>query len=285
MNPGIIHTINSPGGESSRSGRTPECCWVHFNPGYPDAWAGFKRVSSGDLPPVRLRRRNTVKYIIPCDKLPEFLDTMKVDFSLVEREGEILRRTELQYFDTPVFSFYRDHINGKLNRIKIRSRRVNLENVHVLEVWKRKNKGEMVKKCYPADSLGGLILQRPKLGKYFPDSDTPELVPALDCRFDRLTFIRKDGRERITLDVGLTFMNPGDEDRVISFSEVAILEVRRKKYVKSFLSQWLKTTGFRKSNISKYCLGISRIYPGLKSNTYKSVLRNIEKYTIHGYTE
>jgi hypothetical protein len=102
-----------------------------------------------------------------------------------------------------------------------------------------------------------------------------ELEPKLWVEYSRITLASLRHKERVTIDVNLRYTWEG---QTISLPHIAIVEVKqegipRHSDIVDQLRQYrIRTTGF-----SKYCVGISLIYPELKHNNFKSKLRLVEK--------
>jgi hypothetical protein len=245
--------------------------------------SGFPLISSGEQDPIRFKRRYSEKYMISRVLFNQLLPGLAEHFGLFMLSGNKYQSVELTYYDTPDFRFFLDHVNGKYSRIKFRVRDQADTNSKVLEVYRRKNRGKIIKDRIIFTDWQHDIKGTHCLEPYFSDGLVPELFPVLNMKYERFSLLRNDFGERIIVDGSLEFNSPDYTLRDATFDHLIFLEVRRKREEKSLLQEMLKAGNVRTSNISKYCLGITRIRPGLKYNACKPVLRTIENINMESY--
>lgn len=243
----------------------------------------FRIVGADELPPSGIKRKNAVKYVALSAQTGAILSGLSDSFRLVERDGEAVSHTILVYCDTPDFRIFHDHLNGKLNRIKIRARSSGNDGLDFLEIWQRKNRGGMVRKKYPLGEESLEYSANQVLMSFSPELGMAGVLPVLVARFNRLVLLRDDGNERITVDTGLEFFKPDGTGPLRSYRNLAFLEMRKVKNGPSYLDNILKDNNIRKQRSSKYCLGVTALYPCVKANAYKPVIRNIENIISNGY--
>jgi hypothetical protein len=243
----------------------------------------FRMIGSEELPPTPLQRKNALKYVVLSSKLNAILSELSKEFRLVGHAGETKKQVSLIYYDTPQFRFFHDHLNGKLNRVKIRVKVSGNEGLGFLEIWKRKNRGGVVRQRYLLEDETLECSANQVLMDFSPELELSGVSPVLVARFNRSVLIRDDGKERVTVDTGLEFFKPDGSGPVRSFRNLAFLEMRKVKYENFLLDTLLKVNKIRKQRYSKYCLGVASSYPGVKANLYKPVIRNIEHIISNGY--
>ena len=78
----------------------------------------FDAISLDDLLRVELQNRSDTKYCIHAKLLPALLKDMQTNYSLLDINNTRLMPYETLYFDTPNFTCYFDHHNGKSTRYK-----------------------------------------------------------------------------------------------------------------------------------------------------------------------
>lgn len=252
----------------------------------PGLLAGFEIISSIGIKLSKYRKRYISKYVVPVNYLEELINSCQGNYKLLERNGDLQTDISLKYYDTNTLKFFNDHVNGKLNRLKIRQRYC-IKTGHLYwEIWRRKSTGRMIKKRFRIDgnnpatkgSVDDLVLN-------YTGIDLHTLSPSLGVRFKRITLLNTELYERITIDTGLCFTSPEDSEQDTPLAGLAIVELRKKRNAYSFLADLLSRSRFRPVKISKYCLGITLTNQNAKSNNYKPKIRNIVKTIMHGHFE
>lgn len=245
--------------------------------------SGFEIVSSDDIEMSGFRKRFITKYLVPVHLLDTLIGECRSKYKLLERCGELQSEILLEYYDTAGLKFFNDHVNGKLKRVKVRIRRSCKTESHVWEIWMRKSKGRMVKKRFPIncsnlefEEKAGIMVSK------YAGIDFNSLAPALLSRFKRITLLDPEASERITIDSQISFASPKHPERHRPVDGLVIVELRKRRKAGSFLAEILALHNIRPIKISKYCLGISLTNRYAKTNSYKPIIRNIEKITLHG---
>jgi hypothetical protein len=111
-----------------------------------------------------------------------------------------------------------------------------------------------------------LSLQIARDGELFLRSHYPYQVEALDAKlfnaFRRITLVSKHSVERLTLDVDLHFWW---NDACVSLAGIAIAEVKQDGFsMDSEFIRQMRAVGVRATSFSKYCIGVSMLYPEVK---------------------
>ena len=109
---------------------------------------------------------------------------------------------------------------------------------------------------------------------------------ALFVNYQRITLLNNSSnKERITIDLNLSFGNAIDQTQSIQ-DKVFIIEIKQdRKTLSSPCRQQLKARGYHDLNFSKYCIGSvltntnnnDKSIKPLKSNRFKNVLRQLNK--------
>jgi hypothetical protein len=240
--------------------------------------SGFETLSAEDINMSGFRKRYIAKYIIPVNLLHELINDCRENYKLLERFGNHQSDVFLEYFDTAGLKFFNDHVNGKLNRIKVRVRSCRITGDQVWEIWRRKSKGRMVKKSVPVNgNLAEFEEKAAELVSNYTGTDLHTLTPSLLSSFRRITLLNPEGLEKITIDTNICFASPEHPELPKPVDGLVIIELRKRKKAVSFLANMLAKHKVRPVKISKYCLGISLTNKSAKTNNYKPVIRNIEK--------
>jgi hypothetical protein len=193
------------------------------------------------LPPVSLdeldrraalQRRVDTKYLLASDTLEELVAALADEHEALEIDGLRSFRYESVYFDTPDLRSFREHVEGRAPRFKVRSR-LYVDSAHsVFELKVRLPDGETVKESIDQDPAehGRLTPAAHRfLAERLPaltgDHEPPSLEPTLITRFERATLAARAEAERLTVDRDLVLARPDGpavrllDDRVIAESK------------------------------------------------------------------
>ncbi len=239
----------------------------------------MKGISLGEMEKVRFMNRVDAKYLVPDTLIGEILLRAAPFYDIQELAGIRIASYETLYLDTPELDFYLHHVNGKLNRRKVRVRSYLDCDLHFMEVKRKTNKGKTRKfrvevpwNGNPADTGE----EAPALVSEYGSADLSLLKPLLYSRFKRITLVNLDRTERVTLDFDLSYQRASD-DRVVSLPGTGVVEIKREKYSDSPLRRILRDLRIKKRGFSKYCLGILLTELSPKTNRYKLKIRFIQK--------
>jgi hypothetical protein len=195
---------------------------------------------------------------------------------VLQVDGVRLNRYRTLYFDTADLEFYTSHHTGRTDRFKVRSRSYLDSGVSFLEVKHKSKKGRVTKDRIRTESL--LTQLTPELGE-FVDELTPlqgrPLQPTLWNEFSRITLVSKGHQERVTFDLDLCFLA---NHSISPLAQVVIAELKQESLNRSSaLVAQMRALGLRPTGFSKYCIGTALLYPEVKHNRFKPVLRVVQK--------
>ncbi|SNR38386.1 VTC domain-containing protein [Lutibacter agarilyticus] len=234
-------------------------------------------ISLNEMDGVSLMKRTDTKFIIHQQQLIEVLKTITNQYKVLEINKNRLLTYSSLYFDTENKKFYHDHHNGKVNRTKVRMRKYMESNSCFLEIKQKDGKGKTTKsriqiKDFETELSQNLV--------EFINSKTSEkfnLKPSIWNKFDRITLVNKHAMERLTIDLNLEF---NMETSSKSYKNLAIIEVKQQRFDRtSPVVKSLKKIGINPYSMSKYCIGMTNIYPELKYNRFKRKIIKINKIT------
>jgi hypothetical protein len=238
--------------------------------------ATYTPMSLAEMARVALLDRVEVKYLFAGQLLGYFLAALRQEYALLVVEGQAINRYQTLYFDTADFALYRRHHMGARNRYKIRAREYVESGDSFLEIKHKTNRRRTVKSRIATpqivDVLEGGAAQ-------FVSAQCPyrgeELAPRLWNHYRRITLINKRDAERVTLDIDLCFTWQGDEAPVAG---VVVAEVKRAAHsCPSPFITLMRAHGIRRTSFSKYCVGVSLLYPELKHNKFKRIQRHVAR--------
>lgn len=236
---------------------------------------GFDKVDFIKFDSINWMNRKETKFVLPFASLPQLLTKLKNDYGVVYIDGKFNFAYKTVYFDTQNFDMYHSHHNGRATRFKVRERVYAEPDSEFLEVKKKNNKGQTIK---------DRVLIDPKQDKWFAAEcdfirlktpyDPLALFPALSVKYSRIILVNKKFNEKVTIDFDLEFLN---ETNSYKTSKLVIVELKQLSVLKTPAFLALKDLRVKPLSFSKYCFGISNIYPRLKKNNFKQKLVTLKK--------
>ncbi len=243
----------------------------------------FEPVRLEEMSKVNLMNRIDRKFWFHAADLQAILLSIEPFYLALTIDNKNRLSYATTYFDTPDVAMYRQHHNGKLNRIKIRRRTYVDSGISFLEIKFKTNKGRTIKRRMPTTPVDeGFSLAEDE----YIQANTPfmatELITGLTNSFSRMTLVSREMDERCTIDTGIQF---GWNQREKILSNLVVVEVKSGGRTRnSSLVQALHDHGIRESGFSKYCVGKMAVDPNVKHNAFKSKMRNIDKRILNRVT-
>lgn len=233
-------------------------------------------LSLSEIEVLSLLDRVDVKFILHETQFRQILDRVRNRYHVLEVQGVRGGRYYTTYFDTPDYFMYETHHNGARVRFKVRWRWYEDSGVIFLEVKEKSNKDRTIKRRAvipePLTTLDG------SLRSWLPTSytiDPATLRPVVWNRFRRLMLADMERQERITVDLDLRF---GANGQTRFMPGLVIVEVKQQKFsLQSPIAQELHRLQVHPTHISKYCVSMAMLYPKLKANRFKPMLRKLER--------
>lgn len=235
----------------------------------------FESITLSDMDDVKLMSRTDTKFAFSTKHLPKILSRMGKYYKVLEIDGERIHHYKSLYYDTDDRKFYLDHHNGRVNRNKIRFREYVGSKLTFLEIKLKNNKGKTIKKRTKVKSIPEELTQNQqdyiekRIG--FP----LELSAKQWINFSRVTFVHKTQKERMTMDIDLTFKNKSKSGNL---KNIVIAEVKQERMSRSSdFMKIAKEMSILPMRLSKYCISTLSLNPGLKGNRFKEKLLFINK--------
>ena len=227
---------------------------------------------------VKLMSRTDTKFVFNFLRLPEFLEKLSRFYKVLLIDGNLIHDYKSLYFDTDDRKFYIEHHNRRVNRNKIRFREYVGSGLTFLEIKLKNNKGKTIKKRIKVDSISEEITEQQQ--KYIDKIvGYPIEVSAKQwINFSRVTFVHKTQKERLTMDINLTFNNKKDEG---DLKNIVIAEVKQERMSRS--SDFMKVAkemSILPMRLSKYCMSTLSLNPKLKKNRFKEKQLFINKLKL-----
>lgn len=222
---------------------------------------------------VALRRRTDQKYVVSGATLETLLAALAESHAVLEIGGTRLFGYRNVYFDSPSLLTYREHVQRRRRRFKVRSRHYVDSDRHWFEVKLKGRRGQTVKERVSSSAeLHGLLTPatldflHERLSSHYGKELTTDLTPTLRMRYSRVTLACLNAAERLTIDVDLRFA--GENGLVAAMApDWAILE-SKSAHGRAAADRVLRTLGVRPVDCSKYCLGITLTRPDVRGNQF-----------------
>jgi len=234
----------------------------------------FQGTSLSEMDEVKLMNRTDTKFVVKRTLFNEVLPTLGEHYKVLEILGNRINSYETLYYDHPNFQFFLDHHNGRGNRFKVRIRNYVESKLYFLEI-KNKVKGRTIKKRIKVDDFELDFSEKSKgfindvIGK------ETNLEAKLWNSFGRITLVNNKEKERLTLDLNLTFEW---KDNKVVYDHLVIAELKQENVNRnSVFYSLMKENGIGPYSISKYCVGAVSLNPSLKYNNFKDKLLLIDK--------
>ncbi|NVO19907.1 MAG: polyphosphate polymerase domain-containing protein [Bacteroidetes bacterium] len=236
----------------------------------------FETISLDGMDKVKLLDRMDSKYMFHYSKLPEILESLKLDYRVLSIEGKKCGSYNTRYFDTPDLKLYTQHHNGKLNRNKVRFREYMDSGLHFFEIKFKSNKRRTIKKRIRQFEANQLIEgESAAFLKSVTGMESTELQQTLQVFYNRITLVQNNLKERLTIDLALDFHTA---DKKQSFPQLVIAEVKQERFGKSPFTLLMNQHSLSPISISKYCLGVASLYSNVvKINNFKPKLLHVKK--------
>jgi hypothetical protein len=238
-------------------------------------------ISLDEIKALSLLDRLDVKFILHEQQLIQILERICDRYRVLEINGVRPGRYYTTYFDTPDFFLFHSHHNGLRVRHKVRWRWYIDSRLVFLEVKEKNNRERTVKTRTILPEPISNLADLPSTWK--PPSLTVDpslLKPVVWNRFRRITLADFERHERITVDIGIEF---GREEQTIPMSGLVIVEVKQRKFsLSSPIGRELHRLHLYPTHISKYCVSMAMLYPELRHNRFKPILRRLSSLCSKG---
>ena len=239
----------------------------------------FETITLSEMDDVKLMSRTDTKFVFNFSRIPEFLEKLSQFYRVLSIDGNLIHDYKSLYFDTEDRKFYIEHHNRRVNRNKVRFREYVGSGLTFLEIKLKNNKGKTIKKRIKVDLISESITEKQQ--KYINKIvGYPIEVSAKQwINFSRVTFVHKTQKERLTMDINLTFNNKKDEG---GLRNIVIAEVKQERMSRSSdFMRVAKEMSILPMRLSKYCISSMQLYPELKQNRFKEKQLFINKLKLH----
>lgn len=214
------------------------------------------------------------KYFVPVALLQELLAQLDDGWRVLAIEGRRSFRYRTVYFDSLEFDLFRQHVQRRRHRFKVRTRLYCDSGQCMLEVKSKGLRGRTLKQriTHDPDARARLGPHARRFACAITHADPASLRPVLETLYRRSTLT--DGSHRITVDSDLQWLGCGaaGAGRRVDGPPDLLVETKSDS-APGALDRMLLAHGIRPHSVSKYCLGASLLYPQLPDNDWARVRR------------
>lgn len=238
------------------------------------------------LPPIgleevlrraELRVRLDRKYLVPAPVLAHVLARVRDRYAALDIGGVRAGRYVSTYFDTPAFLTYRQHLQGRRRRYKVRTRGYLDTDGCMFEIKLEGSREATDKRRMPYDSANPARLGA-RAWDFLSDTllrayhtNPPEtLRPTAVTAYRRATLVALDSAARVTCDFGLTVARG---ERVLPTRPGLVLVESKSAGHDTPMDAALRAYGMRPTRVSKYCVAVAALYPDVRANPWHPALR------------
>jgi hypothetical protein len=234
----------------------------------------FIKINLKELDEVKLLNRIDSKYIVHVSQFIELLDEIKTSYKVLKIEDKMIHSYESLYFDTDDFTLYNYHHNGKADRFKTRYRKYIDSGLCYFEVKYKDKANRTDKKRVKKERI---LLELDDIDKSIIEHDQVDihgLKPQVWIYFKRITLANNNMKERLTLDLNISFERHGQKQE---FPHIVIIEIKQEKSNStSEILTSLKKRHLEQIGFSKYSTAIA-LMENVKSNNFKPNFIKLKK--------
>lgn len=245
----------------------------------------FNKTTLESLDKIKLLNRYDIKFVFCREKLLNVFEFLSYHFDILEVNNRRFFKYESLYYDTDDYYFFRQHHNKKYDRYKIRCRKYIDSNQCYFEIKHKNNKKKTIKSRLLLNNGNGFaeLSEESKSfareSVFLSDDDIiDQIKPKMGVSFDRITFANNSQKERVTIDLNLSFTNRNSLQR--KMDNLVVAELKSEKHsINSELVKYFKGLKIYPATFSKYCIGVAMTEKNIKCNRFKKKLLRLEKLT------
>lgn len=242
-----------------------------------DIVAGLDPVTLDDLAPGTLMNRVDKKFVVPVGHLAGLLERLRAYYRVLEVGGSRVSGYSTVYLDTPRLDFYNAHQTGRATRYKVRVRSYLNSRNNFLEVKLSSRRGRTIKARAALSGSWRETIPEVDLEPFGGDAERISfdgLSEVLRVDYQRIALIGKGIDERVTLDLGLSYRSTSG---VAGYAGALVMEVKQASHGRSPAIAALRELQVRPAPMSKYCIGVARLVPGVRINRFKPALERLRR--------
>ncbi len=238
--------------------------------------AAFAPITLTEITGAALLDRSELKFVLPQDLLLPVLAELRDAYRVLVVAGQPLSHYRTLYFDTDDLAMYCRHHAGAPDRYKVRAREYVDSHAAFLEVKHKTGAWRTIKSRIPTETP---ISASPMKAASWLAAACPYPADALQAtlwnQYTRITLVSKARPERVTLDLELSFSR-AEARAALPGIVVAEVKYAGDRHTSEF-ARLMRQHHVRGTSFSKYCMGVSLLYPGVKHNRFKAKQRLVER--------
>lgn len=235
----------------------------------------FPSLTLAQLDEAALLSRFDDKFVVDGAVLPAVLAAATGCYRVLEVAGVRLSTYDSQYYDTPGLDLYLAHHHRRPRRLKVRRRHYIESRTSFFEIKKKTPDGRSTKTRAALPPLSDSWLQPGPVGLLHTETGMRicDIVPTVRTLYRRATLVNRNAAERATIDIELRF-EAGD--RAVELPGTVVVEIKRPRgTTPSPVLGALRRAGCRPLALSKYCVGVALLAPGVQRNAFRPILRRL----------
>jgi hypothetical protein len=222
-----------------------------------------------------LQARVDHRYLVPLERFAELAAQLPDTYAVLEIDQLRGLAYESVYFDTPDLLTYRQHLQGRRRRYKVRTRAYLDSGVCMFEV-KLKGRREQTIKARLPYPVADRTQINPQAQAFLADQlreaygqPLPQLAATLTTAYRRTTLVDLQRGTRLTCDVELTCRGGGKV--AVGLSRHVLVETKLPvRHGDADIA--LRSLGLRPVEMSKYCVAVALLHPGIRRNPWHRML-------------
>ncbi len=226
--------------------------------------SGFSAINLTELnATASYLKRIDRKFLLTEKEFLNILEDLSEDFRSLEIDGKRVFLYDNVYMDTSDYLFYHQHQDKVPSRTKIRTRHYTDAGDLAFFEYKQKENGITKKFRYqfPAAEHGTMTKGKKRffegVFQSLYNEKAPDISPAMQTKYNRLTLVSKSGEERLTIDFNISVKDLRNEKaKNIKLQNLVIIESKSLsdncKSLEIIEGHGIK----RASSCSKYSLGV-----------------------------
>jgi VTC domain len=223
-----------------------------------------------------LQARIEHKYLVPLERFVELAARLSDTYAVLEIDQLRGFAYESVYFDTPDLLTYRQHLQGRRRRYKVRTRAYLDSGDCSFEVKLKGRREQTIKARLPYPVADRTHLN-PQAQAFLTDQlreaygqPAPQLAAKVTIAYRRTTLVDLQRGTRLTCDIDLTCTGGG---RVaVGLSRHVLVETKRHG-PHGDADIGLRSLGLRPMEMSKYCVAVALLHPGIRRNPWHRTLQ------------
>ena len=225
---------------------------------------------------AELQARVDRKYLVPVDRFAQLAARLPDSWAVLEIDRRRGFAYESVYFDTPDLLTYRQHLQGRRRRYKVRTRAYLDSGDCTFEVKRKGPRNQTIKARlpYPVTDRSRItppaqrFLSDQLLEAY--DQPAPALSALLTTAYRRTTLVDLQQGARLTCDVDLVCSGNG---RIATGLSGHVLVETKSAGPRAQADAALRSLGLRPVQMSKYCVAVALLHPGIRANPWHRTLQ------------